>query len=99
MTATPVITHHDNGRDGRYVVQLAPGAEAELTWYERTPGVVVFDHTYVPPAFRGHDAALRLVERGIADARAAGLKIVPQCPYVAVQFRRHPDWSDVLASS
>ena len=26
-----------------------------------------------------------------------GFKITPVCPYVVVQFRRHPEWSDLLA--
>ena len=26
-----------------------------------------------------------------------GFTIVPQCPYVAAQFRKHPDWADVRA--
>ena len=26
-----------------------------------------------------------------------GVKIVPVCPYVAVQFERHPDWADLRA--
>ena len=39
---------------------------------------------------------LKLVERGVADARAAGRKIIPLCPFAAAQFRRHPEWADVL---
>jgi predicted GNAT family acetyltransferase len=38
-----------------------------------------------------------LVEALIADAREQGFRIVPQCSYVAAQFRRHPDWADWLA--
>jgi predicted GNAT family acetyltransferase len=33
----------------------------------------------------------------VADARAQGFTIVPQCPYVAAQFRKHPEWADLLA--
>ena len=34
----------------------------------------------------------------IRDARASGFKIVPICPYVLAQYRKHPEWSDVMAS-
>ena len=41
--------------------------------------------------------ALKLVEQVITDAQAAGIKIVPLCSYVDAQFRRHPEWADLLA--
>jgi predicted GNAT family acetyltransferase len=48
---------------------------------------------------RGRGVAQFLVEALIADAREQGFRIVPQCSYVAVQFRRHPEWVDLLAES
>ncbi|RUV54291.1 N-acetyltransferase, partial [Mesorhizobium sp. M1A.F.Ca.IN.022.02.1.1] len=46
--------------------------------------------------FRGQGAGLRLVARAVEDARAAGKKIIPLCPFANAQFRRHPEWADVL---
>ena len=48
---------------------------------------------------RGTGAAMALVEHMIGDARASGFKIVPVCPYVLAQFRKHPEWSDVMTSA
>ena len=28
--------------------------------------------------------------------RLAGKRILPLCPFAAAQFRRHPEWADVL---
>ena len=42
---------------------------------------------------------MALVEHMIGDARASGFKIVPICPYVLAQFRKHPEWSDVITSA
>jgi predicted GNAT family acetyltransferase len=92
------IEREDSEHGGRYLARLAPGSEAELTYRKTGEHVLSVDHTYTPPAFRGRDVALSLVKRLIADARASGTRIVPICPYVAVQFRRHPEWSDVLAA-
>jgi len=39
---------------------------------------------------------VKLITRAIDDARAAGLKIIPLCPFAQAQFRRHPEWADVL---
>lgn len=91
------ITRETDGTSGRYVVRL-DDAEAEMTYRQRESGVLVFDHTLVPPAFRGTGIAAKLVHKGIEDARVEGNKIVPQCSYVAAQFRRHPEWADLLAS-
>ncbi|WP_256366947.1 N-acetyltransferase [Lentilitoribacter sp. Alg239-R112] len=30
------------------------------------------------------------------DAKEKQLKVQPVCPYAAAQFRRHPEWSDLL---
>ena len=41
-------------------------------------------------------ARARLVTRAVEDARAAGKKIIPLCPFANAQFRRHQEWADVL---
>lgn len=70
--------------------------QAELTWQARGNARIA-NHTFTPPQARGKGIALKLVEAMVADAREHNFKIVPQCPYVAVQFKKHPDWADVLA--
>ena len=96
----PNVRHEDNGSSGRYSVAL-PGiqGEAELTWRAAGPGTLVADHTYAPPAMRGSGAAGALVDRLVQDARSKGLRIVPACSYVRIQFDRHPDWADVRAGA
>lgn len=95
--AQPVnVEREDDGARGRYVVYLEDGTEAELT-YGREGQTLIADHTFVPPHHRGRDIALKLVEALMADAGKDGVKIVPQCSYVAAQFRRHPEWADLRA--
>lgn len=96
MAETLDIKHEINGNHGRYWAKLDDTHEAELTYVRREDGSIVINHTGVPRAFEGRGIALQLVKRSVADAREKGFKIVPQCPYVAVQFRRHPDWDDLL---
>ena len=96
MTIEPKdIDLEDKGSKGRYVYR-ANGAEAELTFSRAGEGLVIIDHTEVPGAFRGQGIAQALVERAVADFRAAGKKVLPLCPFAAAQFRRHPEWADVL---
>jgi len=91
------ITKHDRGGAGEYRAHLADSdAVGRLTWVERD-GVHIADHTLVPPEIGGRGVAARLVEALVADARENGFRIEPMCSYVAVAFRRHPEWSDLLA--
>jgi predicted GNAT family acetyltransferase len=89
------ITREIGETKGRYVYR-ADGAEAELTYSIASPHLIIADHTGVPDTFRGQGIGLRLAERLIADARAEGVRIIALCPFVKAQYRRHPEWSDVI---
>jgi len=89
------IEREVSGSKGRYVIRKE-GVEAELTYSITTPTLIIADHTGVPDAFRGTGAGLALVQRLVADARAEGVKIVPLCPFVNAQRRKHPEWADVF---
>lgn len=53
-------------------------------------------HTEVDPEHEGKGFAKILLERLVSYARENDLKIVPLCPYVHLQFKRHPDeYNDV----
>ncbi len=95
MSAEFDIERTLEGSRGRYVIRLE-GEEADLTYSVASPQLVIADHTAVPDAFRGTGAGLALVERLVADARAEGFKIMPLCPFVNAQRRKHPEWADVF---
>lgn len=98
MTEQHDVAREDNGGPrGRYVISLDGGLEAELTYQRRGDGTLAADHTYVPTSHRGQGLAEKLVNRLIGDARDGGYRIAPLCSYVAVQFRRHPEWADLHA--
>jgi predicted GNAT family acetyltransferase len=91
------ITRHGNDRNGEYRAKVADStAIGRLTWVARD-GIRVAEHTLVPREIGGRGIAARLVEALIADARAEGFRIEPECSYVAAQFKRHPDWADLRA--
>ena len=91
------ITLEEAPYGGRWVARTREGPESEMTFSVREDGVLVIDHTRVPPALEGRGIAGALMERAIDEAREKGLRIEPVCSYVVAAFRRHPDWSDVLA--
>jgi predicted GNAT family acetyltransferase len=65
--------------------------------YEVADDRIVFTHTLVPPELRGRGIAEQLVRKSLADARAAGRKVVPACSYVDVFIKRHAEYRDLLA--
>ena len=91
------ITRSGNEAHGEYRATV-PGSDAigRLTWKARG-GARIADHTIVPPEIGGRGVAAALVDALVADAKSDGFTIVPQCSYVDAQFRRHPEWADLLA--
>lgn len=94
--ATTEIELEGNDAGGRYVLRGPGGAEAEITFRRPDRHQLIIDHTTVPDVFRGQGVGTKLVARVVEDARAAGVKIVPLCPFAAAQFARHPEWAGVL---
>jgi predicted GNAT family acetyltransferase len=90
------IVREVSGSKGRYVIRK-DAAEAELTYSITSPVLVIADHTSVPDSFRGSGAGAALVARIVADARAEGFRIMPLCPFVNAQRRRHPEWADAFS--
>lgn len=66
--------------------------------YRLQAGQMVMNHTVVPPELGGRGIAAAMVEAALAWARAEGLRVVPQCSYVAAYMKRHPETQDLLAS-
>lgn len=98
MTEPELIVQREDGATrGRYVIKLAPGFEAEMTFRKAENGTITIDHTGVPPEYEGRGIAARLVKKAVEDAREQGFKIQPVCSYVVAQFRRHPEWADLHA--
>jgi len=92
------IRLEDGARKGRYIATVAGReGEAYIAFTHREPGIISADHTIAPDSLKGTGAALALVEHFVADARARSFKVLPYCPYVRAQYRKHPEWADAFA--
>ncbi|MBP7242589.1 GNAT family N-acetyltransferase [Amaricoccus sp.] len=89
------IVYEDGPKKARYI-HRAEGAEAELVLSKVGEGRAIIEHTEVPDAMRGLGVGQAMVARAVVDARSAGRRLLPLCPFAAAQFRRHPEWEDVL---
>ena len=93
MSAEPNVLH--NAVASRY--EAVVDGHLSVAEYELDGERIVFTHTVVPPELRGRGIAEKLVRAALADARAAGRKVVPQCSYVAKFIERHGEYRDLVA--
>lgn len=91
------ITREVGPGKGRYIAKVeGTDAAGELVYSRANPHLIVAEHTEVPDALRGRGIALALATRLVEDARAEGVKIVPLCPFVNAERRKHKEWNDVF---
>lgn len=81
----------------RYEVEI--GGEFAVAEYRLEKHRMILTHTYVPPQFRGHGIAEKLVRRALDDAQATKLSVLPACSYVAIFIERHPEYQPLLDKS
>ena len=85
---------NEKGRGGFYIMN----GEKQLGEMEVSVSgnnLVVY-HTEVDPAAEGKGLAKQLLASMVDYARKNDLKVIPLCPYVHAQFKRHPDeYADV----
>jgi predicted GNAT family acetyltransferase len=77
----------DDRENNRYEVTV-DGYLAELDYQIRGDQLWVV-HTAVPRAIEGRGVAGRLMEVVVAQAKSAGLAIVPQCSYARYWLDKH----------
>ena len=64
--------------------------------YRLRRDVIHLVHTEVLPAFNGQGHAATLARAALDDARARGLRVHPDCPYVAAYVGKHPEYADLV---
>lgn len=88
-------TVRNNAGEHRY--ELIVDGHVATAHYRLQPGVITFDHTVVPEALGGRGVGSALARGALDDARAQGLKVVPQCPFIAGYIKKHPEYADLVA--
>ena len=83
-------------RAGDYEITV-DGQHAGLAAFEERPGVVVFTHTEIDPAFEGQGLGSQLARAALDDVRDRGLKVRPLCPFIRAWIDKHPDYQELVA--
>jgi predicted GNAT family acetyltransferase len=92
----PSVEVVDNPASSRYEAHVGDRLAGFVTYLKR-PGVVVLVHTEVYDDFEGHGIGSRLASSVLETLRAAGLKVVPVCPFISSYIQRHPQYADLVA--
>lgn len=93
----PADTVRDNRAEQEF--ELEVDGHRAVAAYQREGDRIVFTHTKVPHAIEGRGVGSKLIRAALDSARDQGLKVVPQCPFVATYIERHPEYRDLLARS
>ncbi|MEV2238176.1 GNAT family N-acetyltransferase [Micromonospora sp. NPDC049891] len=72
---------------------------AGVAQYIRTTELIAFVHTEVSPEYEGRGVGAALARAGLDEARAAGLLVLPTCPFFAGWIARHPEYQDLVYQS
>jgi predicted GNAT family acetyltransferase len=80
-----------------YEARTPDGEVAGSAFYEVDGTVITFTHTEVSPVHEGKGVGGTLVRAALDDVRGRGLRVRPQCPFVAAWIDKHPDYADLLA--
>ena len=95
MQAAQMQIVRDNKAEQEF--ELVVDGHRALAAYQIEGDTIVFTHAIVPKAIEGRGVASKLIRGALDSVRDCGLKVVPQCPFVAAYIKRHPDTQDLLA--
>jgi uncharacterized protein len=80
----------DDAARGAFVIETEGERVAEMEIAISNGNLTVY-HTEVAEALKGQGIASKLLSTMVSYARANKLKVIPLCPYVHAQFKRHPE--------
>ena len=80
----------------RHRYELAVEGHIAATYYKLADGVITFVHTEVPPELAGKGVGSKLIQGALDQVRAAGLKVIAQCPFVKAYIDKHPEYAHLL---
>lgn len=92
--ANDAVVERSADRD-RYEI-IVDDQLAGFAAYADHNGQRIFYHTEIGEEFGGRGLAGVLVGSALADTRAAGLRIVPVCPFVKKYLTTHHDVDDLV---
>jgi predicted GNAT family acetyltransferase len=91
------IEHAGDDGGGAWFIALDGRRVGEMSYVTTGAGEITILHTEVGEELRGRGAGAKLVEAGVAWARANHKKVVAQCAYAKATIAKRKELQDVLA--
>ncbi|MBB5050138.1 hypothetical protein HNQ36_000086 [Afipia massiliensis] len=88
------MTVQNNPALKRY--ELEAEGHLAATYYSLSDGIITFIHTEVSKELEGKGVGSKLIKGALDQVRAAGLKVVPQCPFVKAYIEKYAEYADLL---
>jgi predicted GNAT family acetyltransferase len=88
------LTASNNDAKSRF--EIVTDGHTAFASYSLRPGEIVLTHTEVPKELGGRGIANVLARAALEYARANGLKVVPQCPFMARFIDRNPEYQPLV---
>ena len=85
----------DNVQQHRYEIRV-DGQLAGFTEYRRHPTLIEFVHTEIEPQYESRGLASQLVRTELEAVGAAGLEVLPFCPFVRGYIESHHRYLDLV---
>ena len=85
----------DNPRASRFELRVG-GQLAGYATYRDVHRGRAFEHTVIESEYEGQGLASRLIRYALDDARSAGSKVLPFCPFVRAFIADHPEYLDLV---
>jgi hypothetical protein len=92
------VTVFDVPEWGRFEIHV-DGKLAGFAAYRIAPGTITFTHTEIDDAYGGRGLGGTLARAALDAARARGLAVVPQCPFIRRWIERHEDYQDLVRAA
>ncbi|KIZ47528.1 MULTISPECIES: GNAT family N-acetyltransferase [Rhodopseudomonas] len=90
----PEVT--DNAALSRY--ELVEDGGTAFVAYVRQGDRMTLTHTEVPKALGGRGIGSTLAIGVLQNIRSRGLRIVPECEFIAGFIKRHPEFADLVVA-
>ena len=85
----------DNPEHHRYEIRVDDEL-AGFVQYRRREGLIALIHTEIDTRFEGQGLASQLTAAVLDEARAAGVRVLPFCPFVNGFIERHPEYVSLV---
>jgi len=89
------IDVRDRPDDRQYEVTVDGQVAGKLV-YRLGPDQIAFTHAEVDSAYGGKGVGSALASHALDDARARGLAVLPDCPFVTAYVKKHSEYVDLV---